>query len=198
MFGGGGGGFEDILGGFGGGAKKRGKSRRPAPAEPIAVEASVPFMIAATGGTISLDTGTNVIEVKVPAGIEDGKKLRVSGQGPGGGDIVVQIKIEPHAYFRREGKNILLDVPISVGEAILGGKVEVPTIDGKRVEVKIRPGTSSGSKSRLPGLGIAGADQFLVFKIVVPKGEPDAKTKSLIEDYQRHQTTSPRADVPWK
>ncbi len=201
MFGGqGGAGIDpnDILGAFGGGSRKRGRSRRPAPVEHVEVEASVPFMIAATGGTISLQTGANVIEVKVPAGIEDGKKLRVSGQGPGGGDIMVQIKVEPHAYFRREGKTVLLEVPISVGEAILGGKVEVPTIDGKRVEVKIRPGTSSGSKTRLPGFGIAGGDQFLVFKIVVPKGEPDGTTKHLIEQYQHHQPSNPRADVAWK
>ena len=204
LFGEGGGGirFEDILGGAaGGGSRGRGRggrSRRTVPAENVEVEASVPFMTAALGGTISLRINGHEIDVKVPAGIEDGKKLRVSGQAPGGGDITVKVIVQPHPYFRREGKDVLLDVPISIGEAILGGKVEVPTVDGRRVDVKVRPGTSSGSKMRLPGFGIAGGDQYLVFKISVPKGAPDEKTKELIEEFNRLHPQDSRADTPWK
>jgi DnaJ-class molecular chaperone len=196
--------FEDIMGGMGGGASEggrgrgRGRSRRTVPAENVEVEASVPFMTAALGGTISLRIDSREIDVKVPAGMEDGKKLRVSGQGPGGGDITVKVNVQPHPYFRREGKDVLLDVPISIGEAILGGKVEVPTVDGRRVDVKVRPGTSSGSKMRLPGFGIAGGDQYLVFKIVVPKGAPDDKSKQLIEEYAQLNPIDARADAGWK
>lgn len=189
--------FEDLLGGGGPRSKGRGRSRRPA-AENVEVEASVPFMTAATGGTIGLQIDGRQIDVKVPAGMEDGKKLRVSGQGPGGGDITVKVSVQPHPYFRREGKDVLLDVPISVGEAILGGKVEVPTVDGRRVDVKVRPGTSSGSKMRLPGFGIAGGDQYLVFKIIVPKGAPDEKAKQLIEEYAKAHPVDARADAGWK
>lgn len=199
MFGGDGGGFrfEDILGGSAG--PRRGKGRRRAqPAENIEAEAHIPFLTAAHGGSITLQVGDREIQVKVPAGIDDGKKLRVSGQGPGGGDITVKISIEPHPYYRREGKDLLLDVPISVGEAILGGKVEVPTLDGRRVDVKVRPGTSSGSKMRLPGFGIAGGDQYLVFKIAVPKGAPDDKTKQMIDEYAKSHKFDPRAEAPWK
>jgi curved DNA-binding protein len=204
IFGEGGGGvrFEDLFGG-GGGAKtgrgKGGRSRRSAPTtENLEAEARVPFLTAALGGTITLGVGEREISVKVPAGIESGKKLRVAGQGPGGGDITVRIEVEPHLYFRREGKDVLLDVPISVGEAVLGGKVEVPTVDGRRVDVKVRPGTSGGAKMRLPGFGIAGGDQYLVFRVVVPKGAPDERTRQLIEEYAKLHPLDPRADAPWK
>jgi curved DNA-binding protein len=192
--------FEDIMGGMGGGGRGRGRSRsrRAPPPENVEVEATVPFMTAATGGSISLQLGDRQIDVKVPAGMEDGKKLRVSGQGPGGGDITVKVNVQPHPYFRREGKDVLLDVPISVGEAILGGKVEVPTVDGRRVDVKIRPGTSSGSKMRLPGFGIAGGDQYLIFKIVVPKEAADDQTKKLIEEYTKLHPIDARLEAAWK
>ncbi len=193
--------FEDLLGGMGGATRGRGRgarARRTVPPENVEVEANVPFMTAALGGSISLRIDGREIDVKVPAGMEDGKKLRVSGQGPGGGDIMVKVNVQPHPYFRREGKDVLLDVPISIGEAILGGKVEVPTVDGRRVDVKIRPGTSSGSKMRLPGFGIAGGDQYLIFKIVVPKGTPDDKAKQLIEEYAKLHPIDARADAAWK
>ena len=203
VFGEGGGGginFEDLLGGASAGPRPgRGKGRsRRAAAENVEVEASIPFLTAAQGGTVTLRNDNGQIDVKVPAGIEDGKKLRVSGHGPGGGDITVRVKIEPHAWFRREGKDILLDVPISVSEAILGGKVEVPTLDGRRVDVKIPPGTSTGAKSRLRGLGIAGGDQYLVFKIVVPKGLPNDKAKQLIEELAKLHPIDARTEVGWK
>src|SRR4051812_19969729 len=179
MFGGGGGGgagggFEDLFGSFGGGGRSRGRGRsraQPAP-EAVEVEAHVPFLTAAVGGTIGLRVGDRDIDVKVPAGFEDGKKLRVAGQGEYGEEIVVKVRIDPHPYFRREDKNVLIDVTISIPEAVLGGKVEVRTVAGKRVTVKVPPGTSSGSRVRLPGMGVAGGDQYLVMKVVVPKGKP--------------------------
>lgn len=202
MFGGGGGagGFEDLFGSFSGGGQRRGRGRsraQPAP-EAVEVEAHVPFLTAALGGTIGLRVGDRDIDVKVPPGFEDGKKLRVAGQGEYGEDILVRIRVDPHPYFRREGRDVLLDVPISVSEAILGGKVEVPTVAGKRVTVKVPPGTSSGSRVRLPGMGVAGGDQYLVMKVVVPKGKPDDRTKELIEEYAKLHPDDVRIDVPWR
>jgi DnaJ-class molecular chaperone len=194
FFGGGGGMGGEPFPGAGG---RRKRPRRPA-AESLEVEARVPFMTSVKGGSITLRVGVNEIEVKVPAGIEDGKKLRVRGQGPNGEDITVTVRIDPHPFFRREGKDILLDVPISIAEAILGGKVEVPTVDNKRVEVKIRPGTSSGSRLRLPGFGIAGGDQYLIFKILVPKGTPDDETRKRIEDWFAKHPFDAREEVSWK
>ncbi len=205
MFGGGGGGegggFEDLFGSMGGGARTRGRGRgrrsQPAP-EAIEVEAHVPFLTAALGGTIGLRIGDRDIDVKVPAGFEDGKKLRVAGQGEYGEDIVVKVRVEPHPYFRREGRDVLIDVPISIPEAVLGGKVEVPTVAGKRVTVKVPPGTSSGSRIRLPGMGVSGGDEYLVMKVVVPKGKPDDRTKELIEEYAELHPDDVRIDVPWR
>jgi DnaJ-class molecular chaperone len=196
--GGGGGGFEDLFGSFSGRGRGRGRSRAQPPAEAVEVEARVPFLTAALGGTIGLRVGDREIDVKVPAGFEDGKKLRVAGQGESGEDIMVKVRVDPHPYFRREGRDILLDVPISIPEAVQGGKVEVPTVAGKRVTVKVPPGTSSGSRVRLPGMGVAGGDQYLVMKVVVPKGKPDDRTRELIEEYARLHPDDVRIDVPWR
>jgi DnaJ-class molecular chaperone len=84
--------------------------------------------------------------LKVPAGIEEGGKLRLKGQGPGGADLIVKISIEPHSFFRREGNHIFLDAPLTVAEAVLGTKIDVPTLDGTLVTVKVPPGTSSGAR----------------------------------------------------
>jgi DnaJ-class molecular chaperone len=198
--GGGGGGYEDLFGSFPGGSRSRSRGRsraQPAP-EAVEVEAHVPFLTAALGGTIGLRVGDRDIDVKVPPGFEDGKKLRVAGQGEYGEDILVRIRVDPHPYFRREGRDVLIDVPISVPEAVLGGKVEVPTVAGKRVTVKVPPGTSSGSRVRLPGMGVAGGDQYLVMKVVVPKGKPDDRTKELIEEYAKLHPDDVRIDVPWR
>jgi DnaJ-class molecular chaperone len=199
MFGGGGGGgFEEMFGSMGGRGRGRGRGRATPQAETIEVEAHVPFLTAALGGTIGLRVGDRDIDVKVPAGFEDGKKLRVAGQGEFGEDIVVRVHVEPHQFFRREGKDVLIDVPISIPEAVLGGKVEVPTVTGKRVTVKVPPGTSSGSRVRLPGLGVAGGDQYLVMKVVVPKGKPDDRTKELIDEYATLHPDDVRIDVAWR
>ena len=198
MFGGGGGvGSEDLFGQSGGRGRGRGRSR-PQPTETVEVEARVPFLTAAVGGTIGLRVGDRDIDVKVPAGFEDGKKLRVAGQGEYGEDIVVKVRVDAHPYFRREGKDILIDVPIGIPEAVLGGKVEVPTVAGKRVTFKVPPGTSSGSRVRLPGMGVAGGDQYLVMKVVVPKGKPDDRTREIMEEYARLHPDDVRIDVPWR
>jgi DnaJ-class molecular chaperone len=136
------------------------------------------------------------IDVRVPAGVEEGKKLRLAGQGPGGGDLLVRIKIEPHPYFRREGHNLVLEVPVSVSKAILGAKVDVPTLDGTHLSVKVPAGTSSGARLRLRGKGIAGGDQFIEIKIVVPKIHED-RSRELIEEFARLNGQNPRANLPW-
>src|SRR5207237_9239826 len=96
-----------------------------------------------------------------PAGVNEGQSLRLHGQAPGGVELKVKLHIEPHTLFRREGNDVVLEVPVSLAEAVLGGKVEVPTLDGSRLSVKIPPGTSSGSRLRLRGKGIAGGDQYI-------------------------------------
>ena len=173
------------------------RGRRPA-TRPEAVEATleVPFLSAALGGNITLQVGDHTIEMKVPAGVEDGKKMRLSGQGPNGADVIVKLHVLPHAYFRREGNDIILDVPLTVGEAALGTRVDVPTLGGDKLSVTVKPGTSSGSRLRLRGYGIDGGHQYLDFKIVLPP-TLDARSRELVEEFARLNPQHPRAGLPW-
>jgi len=193
-----GGGAGDFFGGGDpGGSGRSRKSRTRRPAQDVEVEAMIPLTMAAKGGTVSINTGEKELTVKIPAGIEEGKRLRLAGQAPGGADIHVQIRIEPHPYFRRDGKDITLEVPITIAEAVLGSKITVPSIDGAKLEVKVPPSTSSGAKLRLRGKGLSGGDQFLQFKIVVPPQVSD-EAKKLIEAFAEQQPHEPRSLLAWE
>jgi DnaJ-class molecular chaperone len=196
MFGGQAGGV-DLGELFGGGRRARGRTNRTRRAEPVESEVTVPFEVATQGGSVGLEIDGRHIDVKVPAGIEEGKKLRVPAAATGSADVLLRVKVAPHPYFRREGNDIFLDVPISVAEAVLGGKVEVPTLGGDRLEVKVPPGTSGGAKLRLRGKGVNGGDQYLVFKVTVPPGKVDEKGRELIEEFAKRNPHNPRANVPW-
>jgi DnaJ-class molecular chaperone len=175
----------------------RGRAQRRAAAEPVESEVTVPFTVAANGGSVSIDVGGRQIDVKVPAGIENGKKLRVPASATGSGDVHLKVKVAPHPYFRRDRLDVLLDVPISLAEAVLGGTVEVPTVAGDRFTVKVPPGTSSGAKVRMRGKGIAGGDQFLVFQVVVPR-KLDGDARKHFEQFARKIHEDPRANVDWR
>jgi len=196
LFGGDASGFGDAFGG----AKPRGRGRAPGRAKPqpeeIQTDVTVPFEVAANGGSVSIAVGGRRIDVKVPAGIEDGKKLRVPASATGAGDIVLRVLVAPHPYFTREGNDILLEVPLGVAEAVLGGKVEVPTLGGDRLTVKVPAGTSTGGKLRLRGRGVNGGDQYLVFKVVVPTGI-DEESMQLIREFADRTPHDPRANVAW-
>lgn len=183
LFGGGGGGFEDLFG-------RRSGPRTPRKGPDLRADVRVPFLTAALGGAVDVRVGhggrVETLGVRVPAGVDDGSVIRLSGQGdpsPRGGasgDLLLTVHVESHAYFRRDGADILVDVPVTPSEAVLGAKVDVPTLaDGKMV-VTIPPGSSSGMKLRLRGKGLADkangttGDQFVVIKIVVPRDTSDA------------------------
>jgi DnaJ-class molecular chaperone len=187
------------MGGMGGGPGARtaggGRRRRAAP-EAQTAEVNVPFTTAALGGTISLSVDGHELDVKVPAGIEEGKTMRLAGQAPGGGDLLLRIHIQPHDYFRREGNDIVLEVPLSLPEAVLGTKVDVPTLDGTRLTVKVPPGTSSGARLRLRGRGIKGGDQYIEIRVMVPAAKDD-RSRELIEEFARLNPQTPRAGLPW-
>lgn len=194
--GGGAAGFEDlgeILG-----RRSRGGRRRasPPPAPEVETEVTIPFLTAANGGAVTLQVDGRQLEVKIPAGVEDGKTLRLQGQAPGGGNLLVKLRIQPHPYFRREGKDIVLEVPLSVTEAVLGATVEVPTLDGTRLAVKVPSGRSSGARVRLRGKGIAGGDQYIETKIVVPS-TVDERGRQLVEEFAKLNPQNPRAGLPW-
>ncbi|MBY0523577.1 MAG: J domain-containing protein [Gemmataceae bacterium] len=201
IFGGGGapGGFEEVFGRAGQGGNRRGgrgRARRPEPQE-IESEVTIPFLTAALGGTVSLHIDGKELEVKVPPGIAEGQSLRLQGQAPGGGDLRLKLHVEPHPYFRRDGNDIVLQVPLSIVEAALGAQVDVPTLDGTRLTVKIPPGTSSGNRLRLRGKGVKGGDQYIEAQVAAPAVK-DARGKELLEELAKLYPQDPRASVGWK
>ncbi len=131
------------------------------------------------------------IKVKIPAGAKDGSTIRVPGKGAEGigagrsGDLAVRLRTIPHPFFRREGSDILIDVPVSYSEAVKGARIPVPTIDGP-VTVSVPPGSSSGRKLRLRGRGVpipgtqSRGDQYVVLQVAVPK-ERSSEFLSLVE-----------------
>lgn len=194
-----GGGF-DFGSMFGGGGRKgsktRGGGRQRPPMEDVEADVTVPFLTAATGGTVSISVGGRTIDVKVPAGIEEGKRLRVPASATGSADVYLKVHIEPHPYYKRDGNDVMLEVPISMPEAVLGGKVDVPTLGGETLTVKVPAGTSSGGRLRLKGKGIVGGDQYLVFKIVAPS-KPSEATQELMRKFAELNPTDPRANAVW-
>jgi curved DNA-binding protein len=191
--------FGNVPGGLGdfGGFGQRGRGARPkhAPASSTS-ELSVPFLTAARGGQISLRVDGRTIDVRIPPGTSEGQTLRLQGQGAGGGDLFLKLHIENHPYFHREGNNIILEVPISVAEAVLGTTVDVPTLDGEKLVVKVPAGTSSGARLRLRGKGIKGADQFIEIKVVAV-APVDENSRRLMEEFARLNPHNPRASTPW-
>jgi DnaJ-class molecular chaperone len=195
----GGGGFGRAgPGGFGGGQQRR---HAPQPkGGDIAYRLRVPFVDAArlADQRITLADG-KTIDLKLPAGVEDGTQMRLKGrgqQGPGGaGDGIVTIAIDPHPFFRREGDNVRLDLPITLTEAVAGGKVKVPTVDGP-VMLTIKPGTSSGTTMRLGGKGFTGktgkrGDQLVTLEIDLPDDVTELGRR--LEGWQ--DTRNPRAKL---
>ena len=170
--GGGGGGF----GGFGGG---RGRAARGANVQ-YRLKVSLPDAATLASQRITLGDG-KTIDLKLPAGVEDGTQMRLSGKGEAGaggnGDALVTIAIEPHPFFKRDGDNLRLDLPISLDEAVHGAKVRVPTVDGA-VMLTVAPGSSSGKTLRLKGKGMtrkdgSRGDQLVTLQIDLPAGDAD-------------------------
>jgi curved DNA-binding protein len=213
QWGGGGGGveidpsqFEEILsqfggmpgmGGFSGGRPRSGRGKRAQTREPFRHDLSVPFETAVLGGTMSLSINDRAIDVKIPAGVEEGQTLRVQGQGPGGADLLLQIRIEAHPFFKREGNNLVIVTPITIAEAVLGAKIDVPTLDGTKLTVKVPASTSSGARLRLRGKGVKGGDQYVEIKIVAPP-TVDERSRTLIEEFAQRNPQLPRSGPPWE
>lgn len=183
-----------MLGRRGAGPRPRG--RRAAPAAEVESEVTVPFLIAATGGTVNLQIDGRELSVKIPAGIAEGQSMRLAGQAPGGGDLKLKIRVQAHPYFQREGNDIILQTPLTLSEAVLGTKVDVPTLDGTKLTVKIPPGTSSGARLRLRGKGVKGGDQYIEIKVVVAAPKDD-RSKQLIEEFSHLNPQNPRTGSPW-
>jgi len=185
------------------GAGARGRSRAPQKGEDVAVAVAVPLAQAATGGDVrvTLPTG-KTLDVAVPVGFEDGKAIRLRGQGEpsrrGGppGDALVTLRYAPHPLFRVEGRDLRLDLPITLYEAVLGAKVRAPTLSGA-VEITVPAGTSSGRVLRLRGKGLPGAgeaaagDLLVALRIALPQGE-DKALAELMREWRDENPYDPR------
>lgn len=194
---------DDIMSAFTGGARKRsarGTNYNPfsggvAPkGQDISYTLDVDFLDVAKGAEKKVNIGSKSVNVKIPAGFENGQTLRLKGMGnpsPSGGengDALITVRVSEHPYFKKDGLNILLELPISFKEAVLGAKVTVPTLTGK-VKISVPPYSSSGEKLRLKGKGIssknATGDEIIILKIMAPE-----KNKIL------EQVLSEMGDVP--
>jgi molecular chaperone DnaJ len=148
---------------------------------------------------------TEAVEVRIPPGAQSGSRLRVAGKGNAGrmggpaGDLYITVRVEPHAFFRREGDDILIQVPITISEAGLGAKIEVPTIDGRAL-LKVPQGTQNAQKFRLREKGVMNqrknqrGDEIVEVVIQAPKAQ-DERTRELLRELSQVNTEDPRKDI---
>ncbi|MCH2209661.1 MAG: DnaJ domain-containing protein [Fuerstiella sp.] len=208
---GGGSGFslDDILGGVFGGAGGSPFGGRPQArkGEDLRTSVRVAFLVGVEGGEheLTVRTGDKAerLTFRIPSGMESGKSIRLAGQGHPGqlggprGDVLVTVEVAPHPYFRRDGFNLILDVPVSVTEAALGAKIDVPTLTEGTVILSVPPGTSSGGRLRLRGKGVMNrttgkrGDQFVVIKVTVPK-ELNDEARDLLQRLDEVAPENPR------
>ena len=204
-----GGDFSDIFGGgnpqdifanlFGGGGR-----RGPRKGQDLQTEATITFKEAAFGTTLELrlsaDGGpSQTISARVPAGVNNGAKIRVKGKGAKGeagpGDLFILLNVKPHPIFSRKGENIALTVPVTFNEAALGGDIKVPTLTDEEVTLRLSPGTSNGRVLRVKGRGITkGAttgDLLVTVEVQVPQNLPAAAIDAL----QKYAEATSEIDV---
>ena len=212
---GGGGLFEDLISRMKGGRSSRqargaeagGGGGGARSGREIEAHLTIPFLTAVRGGETTIEIerepGRRVaLDVKIPPGIESGQKLRLKGQGSPGigggpaGALVVEIEVEPHKWFTREGRDLVVEVPVSLGEAILGGKIEVPTLDGIKT-LNVPSNSTSGQKLRLKGQGVPASsgqpegDLFVILKVALPRTTND-ESKALIRQFMEQNPYRPR------
>ena len=217
-------GFEDIFkdlfgpGGEGRPGRSRGEAfrdifstvtkERNARGRDLEYQIEIDFDTAIRGGVRDLSISrqkqegveTEKLSVRIPAGVDNGSRIRVQGKGEGGGakgDLYLRVKVKPHPIYTRKGDDIYLEVPVTVYEAALGKKIEIPTIDGT-AEMTIPPGVQSGTRLRLKGKGVTNlktklrGDQYIEIKIAMPDKISEDDRKKF-EELERSHPYNPRA-----
>jgi DnaJ-class molecular chaperone len=191
--------FADLFGG-----RTRGPRMRARGAD-LSYSLPVDFIEAAKGARKRVVMDGRTLDVTIPAGVRDRQTLRLKGQGMPGfeggpaGDAYVEVHIQPHAIFERKDNNVHMELPVSLAEAVLGGKVEVPTVDGP-VAMTIPKGANTGTTLRLRGRGIVDpksgerGDQYVKLKVVLPK-ERDAALEDLVRAWAAEHPYDPRAEM---
>jgi curved DNA-binding protein len=205
--------FEQLFGQSGAsprrGRQTRARSQPPQPPADLDAETKITltFAQAARGTTLPLqitrDGRGESIEVKIPPGVKEASRIRIRGLGHQAngftGDLYIITHIHPHPYYRREEMDVVLDLPISLYESLLGTKVQVPTLDGP-ITLTIPPGTSGGARLRIRGRGVERGgqkgDQLVVIKVIVPR-DIDPADRRTIETLAEKYPVNARADIRW-
>ena len=195
-----GGGYDDIFNMFGGGGP-----RGPLKGQDINATTTIDFETAVNGHTVTLQTSHGNVKVKVPAGVANGQKIRVRGKGSpsqtGGapGDLMLTVTVRKHPVFEREGLNLKFKLPVTFTEAVLGATVEVPTLGGSTVKLKVQPGTPSGRVMRVKGRGIKtskGTGDLLAEVQVAVPSHLSAEAQEALEAFQKVEPQeNPREDL---
>jgi DnaJ-class molecular chaperone len=172
---------------------------------------TIDFLEAARGAKKRLDFGPmesgggQTLDVTIPAGVTDGQILRLKGKGEPGlgggppGDALIEVHVAPHPFFRRDGNDIRLELPITLAEAVLGGKIAVPTISGT-VNMSVPKGSDTGTVLRLKGRGIAPAggsagDEYVTLKIVLGEQKTDSELQAFLKDWAPRHPFDPRRSL---
>jgi DnaJ-class molecular chaperone len=194
--------FEGLFGGRG---RARGSRMRARGAD-VSYTLPIDFLEAARGAKkrVTMPDG-RTIDLTIPPGVEDRQTLRLKGQGMPGfdggppGDAYVELRVQPHPYFERKDHNIHLDLPVSLPEAVLGGRIEVPTIDGP-VTMTVPKGANTGTTLRLRGRGVLDqrsgqrGDQYVRLQVALPK-TPDPELEEFVRRWAKDHAYDPRADL---
>ena len=198
----GGGGFEDVFANlFGGGGFNRG----PQKGADLSMNSTLDFIDGVKGTQLKVRLGGGETTIKIPAGVLDGQKIRIAGKGqqsPNGGpagDLIISVTVKPHPVFTRDGMNLRLTVPVTYSEAVLGATIQVPTLGGEPVKLKVAPGTPNGRVLRVKGRGVVTAkaegDLLATVEIAVPSHVSE-KAKHALEAFEELlPDEDPRADL---
>jgi len=197
--------FEDLLGGMFGGSNQ-GFRTGPTKGRDVTASTTLDFVTAIKGETIKLQpAGGAPINVKIPAGVSDGQKIKLKGKGEpsfdGGpaGDLVLTVTVRKHPVFERDGLNLRVDVPVTFAEAALGATIEVPTLGGEPVKLRVAPGTPSGRILRVKGRGVTTpkgtGDLLAEVQVAVPARVPDDAAAHLRAFEAAMPAENPRAGL---
>ena len=190
---GGGAGFEDVFANlFGGGGGGFGGFGGPQRGADLSTKTTLAFIDSINGTSIKLGLNGKEVTVNIPAGVSDGQKIKLRGKGqasPNGGpagDLIIDVHVKPHPVFSRDGNNIRVTVPVTFHEAVLGATIQVPTLGGDPVKLKVAPGTPNGRVLRVKGRGVQSAkgagDLLATVEIAVP-AHVSEKAKKLLEEF---------------
>ena len=198
----GGAGFEDVFANlFGGGGFNRGPQR----GADLTMSTTLDFIDGVKGTQLKVRLGSGETTIKIPAGVQDGQKIKIAGKGqssPNGGpagDLIISVTVKPHPVFTRDGNNLRVTVPVTFTEAVLGATIQVPTLGGEPVKLKVAPGTPNGRVLRVKGRGVVTAkaegDLLATVEIAVPSHVSEKAKKALEAFEELLPEADPREDL---